>query len=757
MGSGLNKSAYFPAMKRILVFFLVLISMRLDAQIQLKLVDKISGAALENVRAKAENQPLQRTNVSGIIAFPGENLRISFALEGYELLENLFAAGEHEVQLVPTVMSLGAVTVSAFESERPLLEQSAAIVQVTERDFGRFNEISPVNAFNQKAGVRIEERAPASYRISIRGSSLRSPFGVRNVKVYWNEVPFTAPDGTTALNLLDLANIRSSQVIKGPSGSIYGAGNGGAISLFSQPNVAGNRVSADFLIGDFGLSKYRLGISQEVGNGGVEASFVSQKSDGYRQHSAVDRQVFQLGGYFPISEKQEIRTQLLVSDLGYQIPGALNADQLAADPTQARPGSVAQNSSISQKAILLSLGHLYRFSEKASNNTTIYLNTNDFENPFILDYKKELGFGYGARTKFTYDGELAGKPLRLIAGAEYQNGLTDAQNFGNRDGVADTVRFADKLRAYQGFFFQQAEWNLTEDLLFTLGLSENFSGYEIDRQIDATGGQTGLQTRTFDPIVVPRVALNYMLNPQSSVYGSISSGFSPPTIDEVRTNEGSLNLDLEAEKGVNYELGYRLGKERFNAELIVYYLKLDQTITTYTNENGVVLFRNAGSTDQKGIEVSVDYAILRTATGFFKDVLIGTAYTGQFFEFKDYSKGINDFSGNDLTGVPPHNLVTRLDVRTSLGIYLNLTHQYTDKLPLNDANTVYQDAYNLVNLRFGYAKTLGKLDLEVFAGVDNLLDESYSMGNDLNAFGGRFYQPAPTRNWYGGVKLGLNY
>jgi iron complex outermembrane receptor protein len=745
-------------MKKILALIFLLVSFGLQAQIQLKVTDQVSGIPLENVRVKAGSEKIQRTNSSGIIAFPGSSeTKFSFALEGFESQEITFGPGEHEVQLVPTVLNLATVTVSAFESERPLLEQSAAIVQVTERDFSRYNEVSPVSAFNQKAGVRIEERAPASYRVSIRGSSLRSPFGVRNVKVYWNEVPFTAPDGTTALNLLDLSNIKSAEVVKGPSGSIYGAGNGGAISFFSRQDLTGNRVSTEYLAGDFGLSRFRLGLSQQVGEGGIEASFVSQKSDGYRDHSAVDRQVFQLGSFFPVSEKQELRTQLLISDLDYQIPGALNADQVAADPTQARPGSVAQNSSISQQALLLSIGHLYRFSEKTSNNTTLYLNTNDFENPFILDYKKELGFGYGLRTKFTHDGELAGKALRLIAGGEYQNGLTNAQNFGNRDGMADTVRFSDKLRAYQGFLFQQAEWNLSTKMLVTLGLSENFSGYEVDRQIDATGGPTGLQTRTFDPIVVPRAALNYRLNTFSAVYGSVSSGFSPPTIDEVRTNEGSLNLDLEAEKGVNFELGYRLGKERFNAELIVYYLKLDQTITTYTNENGVVLFRNAGATDQKGIEASLDYAILRNSTGFFKDVLVGTAYTGQFFTFKDYQKQDTDFSGNDLTGVPPNNLVSRLDVRTSLGLYLHFTHQFTDELPLNDANTVFQDAYNLVSLRFGYAKTLGKWDLELFAGVDNLLDESYSLGNDLNAFGGRYYQPAPTRNWYGGVKLGLNY
>ncbi|HSF54951.1 MAG TPA: TonB-dependent receptor plug domain-containing protein, partial [Algoriphagus sp.] len=282
-------------MKKILILIFLLISSGLQAQIQLKITDQVSGVPLENVRVKAGNQKIQRTNASGIVAFTGDaDTKFSFALEGYESLEKTFGSGEFEVQLVPAVLNLATVTVSAFESERPLLEQSAAIAVVSERDFSRFNETSPVNAFNQKAGVRIEERAPASYRVSIRGSSLRSPFGVRNVKVYWNEVPFTAPDGTTALNLLDLSNIKSAEVVKGPSGSIYGAGNGGAISFFSRPDLTGNRVSTEFLAGDFGLSRFRLGLSQQVGESGVEASFVSQKSDGYREHSAVDRQVFQL-------------------------------------------------------------------------------------------------------------------------------------------------------------------------------------------------------------------------------------------------------------------------------------------------------------------------------------------------------------------------------------------------------------------------------------------------------------------------------
>jgi iron complex outermembrane receptor protein len=747
---------YVRSMKTRLSFLLFLISIGLQAQIQLKVSDQLTGLPLENVRVSSGTS-VQTSSASGTVTFSGENLRLIFLLEGYERLEKVFPAGEFFVQLVPSMFNLSGVTVRAFDSERPLLQQAASVSRVTEQDLMRFNESSPVLAFNQKAGIRIEERAPASYRISIRGSSLRSPFGVRNVKVYWNEVPFTAPDGTTALNLLDLSNIRTAEVIKGPSGSVYGAGNGGAISLFSQAQVDENRISADYLMGDFGLSRYRLGISQKLGDSGIEASYVRQESDGYRDHSGVKRQVMQMSGYFPVSEKQELRTQLLVSDLQYQIPGALNAAQLASNPKQARPGSVGQNSSIDQQSLLLSLGHTYRHSEKLRSSTTVYLNTNAFENPFILDYKKELGFGYGTRTKISYNTQLGGKSLRLLVGGEWQQSQTQAQNFGNRAGKADTIRFADQLTASQGFLFQQAELQFNSKLLFTLGLSENFSSFQIDRQVAAGGGKKGLQTRTFAPILVPRVALNYQFNPSMSVYGSISSGFSPPTIDEVRTNEGSVNLDLEAEKGINYEVGYRLGKERFTMEVIAYYFKLQETITTYANPNGVVLFQNAGATDQKGVEASFDYALLRNSKGFVRDLLVGTAYTGQFFTFENYQKRGQDFSGNALTGVPKHNLVSRMDVRTRVGLYLNFTHQFTEEIPLDDANTVYQEAYSLVNLRLGWVKQHGNWNLEIFAGVDNLLDATYSLGNDLNAFAGRFYQPAPTRNGYGGVKVGWRY
>ncbi|WP_186757075.1 TonB-dependent receptor family protein [Echinicola salinicaeni] len=655
--------------------------------------------------------------------------------------------------------SLSEVLVATFGSSRSLMEQSAAVSHIDEEEFYRFNETSLVSAFNTKSGIRLEERAQGSYRVSIRGSSLRAPFGVRNVKVYWNGIPFTSPDGTTALNLLDLNNVKKADIIKGPAGSIYGAGNGGVISFTSKP-INENRVQLDLGIGDYGLVKYGLAIQQKIAQGSVHANYVQQKSDGYRDHSALDRKVLQMGANFFPSDKQTVSTELLYSDLNYQIPGGLNADQLAENPQQARPGSAAQNASIAQKTLYGTFVHDYDFNDQWNNHTSFYVQTTDFENPFNLDYKKETQYGYGGRTKFSLDDQWAGFPVKVIVGGEYQFSNTSAQNFGNRGGQADTIRFSDDLITTQAFLFQQFEVNWTEAIRMTLGLSENFSKFDINRTIDASAGAPYAVERTFDPVWVPRLALSGKLNDHSSIFGSISSGFSPPTIDEVRTNEGTINLDLEAERGMNYEIGYRANywEDRFNIDISTFYFKLDETITTYTNEQGVVLFQNAGATNQKGLEAQLDYDLYRNGLSWLQEIALVHAYSFYHFRFKDYVDDGEVYSGNKLTGVAPNNLANQINLKTRAGLYLNITHQFVDEIPLNDANTVFQDSYNLLSARMGWRKSLGSLyDLELYFGAENILDEQYSLGNDLNAFGGRYYQPAAPLNLYGGIKFKVKY
>src|SRR5690606_28307592 len=81
-------------------------------------------------------------------------------------------------------------------------------------------------------------------------------------------------------------------------------------------------------------------------------------------------------------------------------------------------------------------------------------------------------------------------------------------------------------------------------------------------------------------------------------------------------------------------------------------------------------------------------------------------------------------------------------------------HNYTSSIPLDDANSLFADAYHLVQAKLSWSRPLGnRLNLQLFAGVDNLLNQRYSLGNDINAFGGRYFNAAAGRNFYGGLAI----
>src|SRR5690606_6591087 len=129
---------------------------------------------------------------------------------------------------------LNPVIVRAYQHERALLEVPASVSVITESAFERFNNASLLPVINAVPAVRMEERSPGSYRLSVRGSTLRAPFGLRNVKVYWNGLPFTGPGGNTYINPPDFGSLQAAEIIKGPGGSLYGAGTGGGLLMQSD-------------------------------------------------------------------------------------------------------------------------------------------------------------------------------------------------------------------------------------------------------------------------------------------------------------------------------------------------------------------------------------------------------------------------------------------------------------------------------------------------------------------------------------------
>lgn len=657
--------------------------------------------------------------------------------------------------------SLENVTVTAFQSQAKWKEVAAPVAVVNQKQLQFVNNFSFLPGLNLVPGVRMEERSPGSYRLSIRGSLLRSPFGVRNVKIYWNDIPLTDAGGNTYLQLVDVNQVQSVEVIKGPASSLYGANTGGALILHPN-NFSLNRKNAYNVSvsgGSFGLFNEQAGWKHQSSNfsTGIQQSHV--QSDGYRQQSAMRRDAIKWDGKWNINSTKQLSFLASYTDLFYETPGGINLQQMQTDPKLARqatatlPGAVEQNASIRNKTVFAGTSLSSTFNEHFDNTTTLTFNHTDFTNPFITNYEKRNEWNYGGRTTFRYHVNSTHYNFQWLAGGEWQQNHAHIDDYGNNKGVMDTVQFKDELYATQYFLFTQINLTLFSKLTAQAGVSSNKQIYRYRRTTDSLFYK--FQNTNEKNLFTPRLSLLYKISNDVSAYAIAARGFSPPTLAEIRPSDNNYYPDLQPEYGWNYEAGIKgtAWDNRFLFDASFYYFRLKDAIVRRVNATGAEYFVNAGSKTQKGAEIWINVYPIRSTQRFISLVGVSNSFSYQPYRFDNYVSGANDYSGNRLTGVPKNINVTTLEIQTKHGLYANVIFNYTSSLPLNDANDASANAYHLLQTKLGMMIKRNGFSYNIFIGGDNLLNETYSLGNDINALGKRYYNPAPKRNYYAGISF----
>jgi len=188
----------------------------------------------------------------------------------------------------------------------------------------------------------------------------------------------------------------------------------------------------------------------------------------------------------------------------------------------------------------------------------------------------------------------------------------------------------------------------------------------------------------------------------------------------------------------------------------VFYYHLQNAIVLRLNPDETEYYINAGGTNQPGIELYfTDWLIRQNNTDFIKGLQFNESVTLNKFTFAgDYHDATGSFAGNQLTGVPGQVFITSLQIKFPQYLYLFVEHNYTARIALDDGNTTFADHYNLIKAKAGWQHKLNrKSRLEIYAGADNLLNEKYSLGDDLNAVGSRYYNAAAPRNYFVGFNV----
>ncbi|NIJ54887.1 TonB-dependent receptor [Dyadobacter arcticus] len=651
---------------------------------------------------------------------------------------------------------LQEITINAFESRADPLTTTATVGLLTSRTLERFSTNTWANAVNTVPGVKMEERSPGSYRFSVRGSLIRSPFGVRNVKFYWNGIPFTDASGNTPLNSLDYNAVQGMEIIKGPGSSIYGAGTGGVVLLQSHPdNNLQNRIEQSISFGKYGFQSRNSTI--QVGD--ISIQYGHSEQDGYRNHSGMTRDAIR----FTSSSKVGDGTLSLLgiySDLYYETPGGINLAQYQNNPKLARqstanvPGSEAQQAAIYTKLALLGGNYILPLSDTWTQSTALYLTYTDFANPFITNYEKRDENGIGGRNIWQNRAQICDIKTNWTSGFEWQYGKSAQRNYDNIGGRPDKQQTVEDLRTTNLSVFSQLEAVFFTDLTLSAGVSYNTFKYKYERFVALPYNK---DKKNFDGIFVPRFAANKVIGKNWAVIASYSGGFSPPTLQEVRPSAGGFRKALEAERGANAEVGIRRLGKRITGELSLYHFGLKETIVRRTNEAGAEFFINAGKTRQKGLEWSIAYEILSDPE---LPLILKLWNTGTWtrYTFEDLKQGEVDLSGKLIPGIPRLSQTSGLDALFKYGFSAYITYQYGGSFFLNDANTVKNTAYNQWIGRISWKKSWGQhFYSELSVSAEKVNAGIYSLGYDLNAFGNRYYNGAPKDNLWAGVKVGWEW
>lgn len=659
---------------------------------------------------------------------------------------------------------LSAVTVSSAYTK-----SSKVVVPTTKISAERITNTSTkdlVSTLNLTPGVFIQSGAINTNRITIRGVGSRTLYGTNKIRAYLDGIPITNGVGDTSIDVYNPQSIGSIEVVKGPKATQYGTNLGGTLLLNTPTLSSGTQLQNQTTVGSFGLFKNSTSFQHAAGKVQLNFNYGHLQQDGFRANSNFNRNTYLLTAKYAMSAKQELT--LLVNQIDYtaQIPSSIGRTAFENNPESAAFTWGAAKGYEANSKTLVGLSHTLQIDASFSNTTSVFYTYLDHYEPRPFNILDEMTNGYGARTMFAKNlATWAGNTV-LSFGAEWykdeyqwktlENLYESNQGNGSLAGelLSDNEEYRNSLST-----FATLTMPLTSKLKAEVGVNVNTTRYAYQDELN-TGEANTSANRDFKTVVAPNFSMVYSPNAYLQWYANVSNGFNYPTLEETLTPEGMINPEIGPEKGWNYEVGTKLyaAQQRLQVEASAYILDIRNLLVANRVGDNQYVGRNAGRTLHRGIELAAQYQ-WQPNTQWRVVPFINSTFN--FHKFDDFVDADTNYSGNTLTGVPDVQVNSGLNIQHHSGVYMYTTYNYIGTMPINDANTLYSDAYSLLNIRLGYQSAQqSHWQWHAFAGVNNVTNTHYASSILINAtaFGTsepRYYYPGEPVNYYGSV--GVRY
>jgi iron complex outermembrane receptor protein len=683
---------------------------------------------------------------------------------------SVLTSGTGEAANTANSAPLTQVVVTATRVAQSSFDLPVAVDRVNEQQIREGQlQVNLSESLDEVPGVAVQSRQnyAQDLQMSVRGFGARSSFGVRGVRLYSDGIPGTMPDGQGQFSQFDLSTADHIEVLRGPFSALYGNSSGGVIAIFTKDGKAGFDAEGTAEYGTFNTQRYALQTSGASGPVNYVADVSHFQTDGYRDHSEAERNIFNSKIGITLDEVSKLTVVLNAIQTPFvQDPLGLTRAQLAANPTQAGVDADAYNTrkSLDQEQLGVTYErHLTDNDELSAEAYTGHRHTVQFQaipkstegaitNPGgVID----LGRAYwGTDLHVTDRRDIAGTPLQVTAGVSYDDLDEDRRGFlnfiGDTLGVEGAPRRDETNHVFDFDQYLQAQWDPGAPWRIVAGVRNSTVNVDSFNHLPTAGpvADSDAHYGATNPVA----GVTYRASSLVNLYASYGKGFETPTLNDLayRSTNGSLpglNFALRPARSDNFEVGVKAEANHVRGSLDAFYIKTHDELAVEENAAGRSVEENIDETQRRGAELAVDAWWSGGFTARLAYTYIKAEVESPYMTCLTVPcHPILIPEGNRLPAVPANTLYAGITWRYApLGFSITAETFSRAEIYVDDRNSDAAPGYWVDNVRFGFEQDSGNWHLSEYASVDNLTDRRYVGSAIVNETNSRFFEPAPGR------------
>lgn len=685
------------------------------------------------------------------------------------LLVSAVAAAVMAEEIVLDSMS---VTATKVERETKTVPQSVAVVDNEEIEDK--NVLNVKDAINTIPGVIAMDKSNGyDSRLIIRGAGLKARYGIREIMVMRDGVPMTDPDSFSRMDFIDVDDMESIEVYKGPGSIVAANASGGVVAITSKSvfDTDNNRFKLGY--GSFNSVNANIKASYAVDeNDYVGVSITRRQSDNsWREWNEFDTTQASLKYGHMFEDDSTVEMEFSFTDANLQLPQSLSQagfDEYleSGETTNGDLQGPWQKSGRYGKSYYVNLRYEKEFGD-LTFKPQLYLTQWDHFHP-VTGMINETNGHYvgGGDLAFDYKHQLFGNDANVVFGATARaDYYTDSEKYEygdvtlgfsttpfphstilrvNSDEKGALAGTEDGKSLLYGFYVQES-FRPVKDLIVDIGLRYDRLDFDITgdeitaynyylENYEAGIGEYSLQEAY--NLYSPKIGATYALTKTLNMYGLIAAANQAPTDSEVKANFSyGVPTTLDASTSINYEIGLKQRSADLSADLSLYYNDVRDEIVAVKGLSNATYYTNAGQTRRLGAELAFDYFIT-------KELDLGGSGSLYDYRYVDYVDAGIDYSGNKQRYIPDYQYSLFAGYRIG-GFSSRLEGISYGPYYMDDANTEKYDGFTLVtNLMLAYRLDAHKLQLN----VNNIFDKRYATEANKDTYSNHYYTPGTPRS-----------